>query len=146
MKAGDAKVWLVADGGTLEVAGAISAVGAKGSAGAIETSGQTVSLGSAAIDAHGGTWLLDPVNLEITPAAATTISTALANSDVTEETTANGSSQTPGVVTSSGPGNITRWTPAYAIRLDFRPQPDLARLQQPDPGRDDLLAKAHTEP
>jgi filamentous hemagglutinin family protein len=122
VKAGQGHVWLIAEGGTLDVAGTISATGAKGSSGSIETSGQTVNLGHAAIDAHGGTWLLDPDNLEITAAAASTISSALATSDVTEETTASSYSGS-GVVT-SGAGNITldpgasiAWTSSHALTL-----------------------------
>ena len=68
--ASDGKIWLVADGGTTTVAGTLDAQGANGSAGQIETSGQTVLVDTAAIDAHGGQWLLDPQNIEITAAAA----------------------------------------------------------------------------
>ena len=110
VKAGDGKVWLVAEDGTLDVAGTIEARGAKGSAGAIETSGQTVTLGAAAIGAHGGTWLLDPTNLEITPAAATTISTSLATSDVTEQTTDGGN------ITLDA-GAVIAWTSSHALTL-----------------------------
>ena len=125
IKASDGHVWLIADGGTLNVSGSIEAKGMNGAAGAIETSGQTVSLGNAAIDAHGGTWLLDPDNLEITKAAASTISAALATSDVTEETTANSFTDDSGQgVVTSGPGDITldpgadiAWTSSHTLNL-----------------------------
>ena len=107
VKTGGGKVWLVADQGTLSVAGGIEAKGANGAGGRIETSGRTVDLGAASIDAHGGSWTVDPTNLEIDAAAATTISNALANADVLEQTTAT---------TASGAGNQT--TGAGDITLD----------------------------
>src|SRR5579875_3588282 len=85
----DGKVLLIADGGTLDVGGAIDAQGKGGSAGTIETSGETVNLGTAKINAHGGDWLLDPTNLEIDVSGANTISSSLnAGTNVTEQTTA----------------------------------------------------------
>ena len=125
VKATDGHVWLIADGGTLDVAGNITASGANGLAGAIETSGGTVNLGKASIDAHGGTWLLDPSNLEITAAAASTISTALATSDVTEETTASNVTDNSGKgVVKPGAGDITldpgadiAWASSHTLNL-----------------------------
>jgi len=124
----DGKIWLVADGGATTVAGTLDAQGAKGAAGQIETSGQTVKVDAATIDAHGGQWLLDPQDIEITPAAATTISTALATSDVTEQTTATGASEggtSSGATVSSGPGDITldsgatiSWSSSHALTLN----------------------------
>ena len=107
VKAGDGKVWLVAEGGTLDLAGTIEAQGAGGAGGQIETSGQTVDLGATSINVHGGLWTLDPLNLEITSSAAQTISTALTNGDVLEQTTAIGSTATPGLLGASGAGDIT---------------------------------------
>ena len=107
VKSGGGKVWLVAEGGELDLAGAISAQGAGGAAGTIETSGGTVKIGSARIDAHGGSWLVDPDDLTIDANAATTIDNALnAGTSVTEQTTASGYSGA-GVVSTSGKGDIT---------------------------------------
>ena len=106
VKSGGGKVWLVAEGGALDVAGSISAEGAGKTAGAVETSGGQVSLGKAAIDAHGGTWLVDPYDLTIDSTAATTIDNALnANTSVVEQTTAAGTSGA-GTVNTSGNGDI----------------------------------------
>jgi filamentous hemagglutinin family protein len=103
---GGGHVWLVADGGTLDVAGTLEAQGAGGTAGSIETSGQTVSVGAASIDAHGGTWLVDPDDLTIDVTAATTIDNALnAGTSVTEQTTATGTSGA-GTVNTAGNGDI----------------------------------------
>jgi len=126
--ASDGKIWLVADGGTTTVAGTLDAQGANGSAGQIETSGQTVLVDTAAIDAHGGQWLLDPQNIEITAAAANTISSSLANNNVTEQTTSTTASETgTGAATtvSSGAGDITldagasiSWGSSHALTLN----------------------------
>ncbi len=106
VKSDQGKVWLVADGGTLDVAGAIEAQGAKGAAGAIETSGHTVAIGAASINAHGGSWLVDPVDLTIDSTAATTIDASLnMGTNVTEQTTANGSSGA-GTANAAGAGDI----------------------------------------
>ena len=107
VKRGGGKVWLVAQGGELDLAGAIDARGAGGTAGSVETSGGTVKIGSARIDAHGGSWLVDPDDLTIDATAANTIDTALnAGTSVTEQTTANGYSGA-GVASTSGKGDIT---------------------------------------
>ncbi len=104
--AGGGHVWLVADGGTLDVAGAIEAQGLGGTAGAVETSGSTVELGQARIDAHGGVWLVDPADLAIDATAATTIDDALnAGTSVVEETTATGTSGA-GTLNAGGSGDI----------------------------------------
>ena len=82
--------------------------------GRVETSGKTVSIGAARIDAgRGGTWLLDPDDLTIdAPAAATITGTLDGGSDVTQATTAGGTGgsgditvQAPVVWT--GGGNLT---------------------------------------
>jgi filamentous hemagglutinin family protein len=79
-------IWLVAEAGTTTVGGTLDAQGANGAPGQIETSGQAVVVDTTTIDAHGGQWLLDPQNIEITAAGAATISTALATSNVIEQT------------------------------------------------------------
>ena len=91
---GDGHVWLVADGGALDVAGTITARGPNSSGGTIETSGADVKIGVSSIDAGvGGTWLVDPYDLTIDSAAANSISGALnAGTNVTEQTTASGAS------------------------------------------------------
>ena len=107
VKRGGGKVWLVAQGGELDLGGAIDAQGAGGTPGSVETSGGTVKIGSARIDAHGGSWLVDPYDLTIDATAASTIDTALnAGTSVTEQTTASGYSGA-GVASASGKGDIT---------------------------------------
>ena len=71
------QVRLISTGGTTEVAGSISAQGAKGSAGTIETSGASLVIDTAALDAHGGSWLLDPTNLTVDSTSASTINASL---------------------------------------------------------------------
>jgi filamentous hemagglutinin family protein len=92
--------------GATTVGGKIAAAGKGAAGGFIETSGGTLSIGGAAIDAgDGGNWLLDPSNLTVDSAAATTINTSLGgNTNVTLTTTSSGTSG-PGTVT-SGAGDI----------------------------------------
>ena len=121
VKSGGGHVWLTADGGTLDVAGVLEAQGAGGKAGSVETSGRTVGIGAARIDAHGGTWLVDPDDLTIDAAAATTIDTSLdAGTSVTEQTTATGTSGHG--TAASGPGDIIvtaplSWNTTAALTL-----------------------------
>ncbi len=106
VKSGGGHVWLVADGGALDVAGTIEAQGAGGTPGSIETSGAQVSLGQAGVDAHGGTWTVDPVDLTIDATAASTIDHSLnAGTSVTEQTTATASSGA-GTANPDGAGDI----------------------------------------
>ena len=90
-QAGQGHVWLIAEGGALDVAGTITARGPNGAGGTIETSGADVKIGASSIDAGvGGTWLVDPYDLTIDSAAAASISGALnAGTNVTEQTNAN---------------------------------------------------------
>ena len=93
VKRGDGHIWLVADGGSLDLDGAtLDARGPVGAPGAIETSGRTVTIGHADIDAHSGAWTLDPTDLTVDAAAASTIDTALnGGTSVTQSTGAGGS-------------------------------------------------------
>ncbi|MET3722572.1 MBG domain-containing protein [Sphingomonas trueperi] len=93
VRRGDGKVWLVSDAGSTEVAGTIRAQGAGGYAGAIETSGARLRIDASTIDASGGTWLIDPEDLIVDAAAASTINATLGNNTgVTLTTGANGAS------------------------------------------------------
>jgi len=67
----------------------IVATGAGNAGGHIETSGQSLSLGSATIDAGlGGSWVIDPVDLTIGPLAALSIDFSLGfGTNVSEKTT-----------------------------------------------------------
>ena len=89
---GGGKVFLVAEDGTLDLGGTIEAHGLNGSGGTIETSGSTVNIGQAVINAGpGGSWLLDPNDLTIDQTAANTIAASLdAGTNVTQQTTASG--------------------------------------------------------
>ncbi len=99
------------DGGTVNATGTLSAraTGATGNGGLVETSGANVNFTGLKVDtsaAHGltGTWLIDPTDLTVDNAAASTISTNLATSNVVLQTTASGATG-PGV-TSAGAGDI----------------------------------------
>ncbi len=123
VRTGDGKVWLVSDAGTTAVAGTIQARGASGSAGAIETSGHLLHIGNSSIDAQGGTWLIDPEDLIVDSAAATTINGTLGNNtSVTLTTTASGASAYGNGV-SSGAGDILinaglSWNTGATLTLD----------------------------
>ena len=95
-------------GSTTSVTGEIKAGGGLGASGGhVETSGHTLSVGGAKVDAGvGGDWLLDPYDLTVDDAAASTIDASLgAGTNVTLRTTANGASG-PGTSNSSGNGDI----------------------------------------
>ena len=102
---GDVSI-IAADSDT--VSGSIAASGnGAGAGGAIETSGQTLSVSGASVNAGpGGHWLLDPYDLTVDGAAAASIDSALdAGTSVTLQTTATGASG-PGIVNPSGAGDI----------------------------------------
>jgi filamentous hemagglutinin family protein len=93
-----------------------------GNGGRIETSGGTVSLGGRIDAGKGGSWLVDPVNLTVDAAAATTIDTSLDAGTNVELKTGKTSASGPGT-TSSGPGDITidaalTWGTAATLTLD----------------------------
>lgn len=100
------QVWLVADGGTLSLSGSVFAENSDGTGGAIETSGHSVSMSGAKVSTGtGGSWLVDPVDLNIDASAALSIVNALNDgTNVTEQTTASGSSGFGN--TSAGNGDI----------------------------------------
>ncbi len=111
-----AEATTIADGAT------ITAGGDQGG-GSIETSGHTLTVGAAKITAgSGGAWLLDPSNLTINAAAASTIVASLnANTNVTSTTTATTTSG-PGTA-SAGPGDIIvaapiSWTGTGTLTLN----------------------------
>ncbi len=116
VKSGDGHVWLVADGGTLDVAGTIKAQGVNGTAGAIETSGQTVKIGQAAIDAHSGAWTLDPADLTIDQTAANTIAQTLdVGTNVVEQTSVNGTGGNGDII--FDPDVTVAWNTASSLTL-----------------------------
>ncbi len=109
---------------TVVAAGAVirAAGEGAGSGGHIETSGRQLSVAAATIDAgQGGSWLLDPVDLTIDASAATSIQSALnGGTNVTETTTATGSSGSG--TTASGNGDINvasgiSWSSAASLTL-----------------------------
>ncbi len=100
------------EAGTVNVGGTLDASAPSGgSGGSIETSAANFNLANnahitaAAPQGSAGTWLVDPTNLTIDAASATTISSTLnGGTNVTEQTTATGAS---GVgVQSAGAGDI----------------------------------------
>ena len=84
------QLWLVADSGTTNVSGTLSAQNVSGAGGAIETSGRNLAISGATVrTGHGGSWLLDPDDLTIdAPLAATISATLNGETDVTESTSA----------------------------------------------------------
>ncbi|HUO93840.1 MAG TPA: filamentous hemagglutinin N-terminal domain-containing protein, partial [Rhizomicrobium sp.] len=116
-------VWLLA-GGTTSVSGTITARNANGSGGAIETSGHSLVLNHANVNAgRGGQWLVDPDDLDVDATAATIIDSSLnAGTSVTLRTTASGTSG-PGTVNANGQGDINiqsaiNWNTAATLTLD----------------------------
>ncbi len=101
---------------TTVASGASILAGGPSGGGRIETSGRTLSLGAARIDAgRGGDWLVDPDDLTIDAAAASTITGTLnGGANVTQQTTAGGA---------GGVGDITVaapviWTGSGDLTLD----------------------------
>ncbi len=122
VKAGQGKVWLVSEGGTTKVAGTITAQGANGTAGFVETSGHTLDIGTATIKANGGQWLLDPYDLTVDGTAAATISTSLSAGTGVTLTTTDSSASGPGTSNASGSGDIIinspiSWNAAATLTL-----------------------------
>ena len=103
------------------------ATGAAGDGGLVETSGNSVDFKGLNVNtsaAHGktGTWLVDPSDLIVYASDAATINNNLATSNVTLQTTADGTNSGPGTA-SSGPGNIIvrsalSWTSSNTLTLD----------------------------
>ena len=97
-----------------------------GNGGFVETSGAAVDFNGARIDTSSaagksGNWLIDPYNLTIDSGAATTISTNLASTSVTLQTTASGTSAIG--TASSGDGDIIinsdiTWASGNTLTLD----------------------------
>ena len=105
---------------TTSVTGHITAHEHAGSGGHVETSGKSVNIAGAGIQARD--WLIDPENLTVTASAASTIDSSLAKgTNVTLKTTATTTSG-PGTA-SSGSGDILiespiSWKGTAALTLD----------------------------
>ncbi|MDN7350012.1 beta strand repeat-containing protein [Acetobacter senegalensis] len=102
--------------------GARLTAGGKG-AGLVETSAHHVKTGKLTVDAgKGGTWLTDPDDLTIDSAAASTIQTSLnAGTNVTEQTTATGTSGAGTVANGNGDINVNAgiaWSGKATLTLD----------------------------
>ncbi|HEY8967328.1 MAG TPA: filamentous hemagglutinin N-terminal domain-containing protein, partial [Candidatus Methylacidiphilales bacterium] len=82
------QVWLLGHGGTVKNTGTIVASNADGTGGAIETSGDDVSIAGVVQTGAGGSWLIDPATLIIDAGAASTLATALdGGTNVTQQAT-----------------------------------------------------------
>jgi filamentous hemagglutinin family protein len=107
------------------VAGRIDAAGgANARGGSIETSGHFLSIDGSAVNAgKGGNWLLDPYDLTVDNAAASTINGALGGgTSVMLQTMASGTSG-PGNANASGNGDISiesaiNWGTSATLTLD----------------------------
>ncbi len=111
------QVFLVAEGGTLDLGGTITARSGTGGGGSIETSGAQVDIGQADIDAGaGGAWLLDPTDLTIDQAAANSIAISLDHgTDVTQSTSAAGTGGAGDITVD--PGVSLNWTTSAGLTL-----------------------------
>ena len=119
---------IVLDGsGAVTLAGAkLDASGATGG-GTIETSGGTLDIAGATVNAgstngKAGTWRIDPWDLTVDAAAASTINNSLATTNVTLQTTAAGATG-PGNTNPSGIGDINvnsalAWSANTTLTLD----------------------------
>ncbi len=113
--------------GSLNFHGQALARSDAGNGGFVETSGANVNFDGARVDtssAQGktGEWLTDPFDLTVDSAAASTIATNLATTNVTLQTTASGTSG-PGTANSAGSGDITinapiSWASGNTLTLD----------------------------
>ncbi|HVY07784.1 MAG TPA: filamentous hemagglutinin N-terminal domain-containing protein, partial [Burkholderiales bacterium] len=110
----------------LDAKGTLSARGGAGAGGSVETSAEQVDFRGLRVDTTGatatGNWLLDPYDLTVDASAATTIGNNLGSSNVTLQTGASSSSG-PGVVNTSGVGDITvssaiSWSSTNKLTLD----------------------------
>jgi filamentous hemagglutinin family protein len=115
-------VWLIADVGTTRVSSEISARNANGRGGFVETSGHTVEIGPSSIHTgKGGSWLVDPVDLTVDSTAASTIQSALnGGTNVTESTSASGSSGYGTTASGSGDINVASgisWNSSASLTL-----------------------------
>ena len=115
--------WLISEGGTTKVNSTLSARNQNGQGGFIETSGHTVDIGATSIRAgNGGSWLVDPVDLTIDSAAASTIQGALgAGTNVVESTSSSSSSGYGTTATGSGDINVASgisWSSSASLTLN----------------------------
>ncbi len=111
----DGRIYLMAGDGALTVEGTLTARANGGGASFIETSGGKVTVGVAKVDpGAGGTWSLDPSELVIDSAAASSIQGALNDSaNIIQSTNPGGGS---GDITLS-PGVSISWASAATLTL-----------------------------
>ncbi len=115
-------IWLTADSGAVVNSGTLdaSAAAAGGKGGAIETSGESVSLGGKITAGQGGTWLIDPSDVTIdnnagsaTDFNVTTLDDSL-SSGTSVTITASGGTTDSGNIDVNAPA---AWTGASALTL-----------------------------
>jgi filamentous hemagglutinin family protein len=121
-------VSVVSEGSTTVTGTILARAGAAGgNGGNIETSGHTLSVGGATVNASarkgkGGHWLLDPTDLTVDSAAANTIDSTLnGGTDVTLTTTASGASGPGNSSTGNGDINVNaalNWTGSGNLTLN----------------------------
>lgn len=118
----DGRVILFAERGAATVEGVIEADKVDGSGGFIETSGDSVDVSGAMIRAHD--WLIDPEDITIDDALASTVNSALgAGTNVTLQTTATAASPSGDGNEATGHGDITvnsalTWSTGATLTLD----------------------------
>jgi len=124
---GDGGKVIMLSGGLTSIAGLIRASGGPlgGNGGFVETSGQTVDFTGIRVDTSApagttGKWLVDPTDLVINSDSAATLANALATTNVTLQTNADGSTVGPGFRDDEGHGDIIinasiAWSPTIGM-------------------------------
>src|ERR1700733_5755366 len=114
-------IYLDAGNGTLTTTGTLNAAGATGG-GQIETSGHVANISGAITAGNGGLWKVDPEDLTIDLAAATTIDGALnGGTSVLEQTTSGAASGTGNQTAGAGDINVESalsWNSPATLTLD----------------------------
>ncbi|BAO91213.1 filamentous hemagglutinin N-terminal domain-containing protein [Caballeronia cordobensis] len=101
----DGHVWLVADQGNVHANGAIAAANADGSGGTVETSGNTLDIAGANVQAR--TWKLGAPTFTVDQTSGASLARSLTNGTSVDVETASGDLAVNGNVQWSGNGSLT---------------------------------------